>query len=317
MNIILYIVLIVILIILIFEIYYIINKHLKNKIIKNESFYGASLDQITQEADGNLFSDLEKSTNEEIVPDEEYLNDIPLENKDIYGNVVDGNIRKPPLLVSFYPESSKTQLYTDNESNINIYSSKIYNNIIKPLKNRRKYYDSNGNRIDKNIEEELIVEEEFNIYDMVNSEYVFDTESIEEECCERPVYNLHPKVCTKHYDVCRVDEEGNDSCCDGYTCTRPMGNFGVKKCLNSGDKGFPYKAPDIDATGYYDISIPYSDYSEMRIPKIDISNIHWPKGFSDFGLSKLNPAKFVTNLFTCKTKKHTCNQLTGEIKSNS
>jgi hypothetical protein len=195
-----------------------------------------------------------------------------------------------------------------------MYSSKIYNNIIKPLKNRRKYYDSNGNSI---IDKIIVEEEEFNIYNMVNQEYVFDTESIEEECCQKPVYNLRSKVCTKHYDVCRVDEEGNDSCCDGYTCTRPMGNFGVKKCLNDGDKGFPYKAPDIDTNGYYDISIPDTDYSEMRNPKIDISNIDWPKGFSDLGLSKLNPAKFVSNLFTCKTKKHTCNQLTGEITSNS
>jgi len=136
----------------------------------------------------------------------------------------------------------------------------------------------------------------------------------EEDCCKPHPSTLHDPICGDHYDVCRVDEEGYESCCDGYTCLRPNGNFGYKKCLNDSDRGFNFKVPDVDTTGFYDLTIPKTDLSKLRIPSIDISGI---KGFniSDIGanFAKFNPI----NSLTCSTDKYTYNKWTGEITENS
>lgn len=142
----------------------------------------------------------------------------------------------------------------------------------------------------------------------------------EEDCCKPSPSTLRQPVCGDHYDVCRVDEEGYDSCCDGYTCLRPNGNFGYKKCLNDADRGFSFKVPDIDTTGFYDLNIPKTDLSKLRIPSIDISGIKGFDGIKGFNISdiganfaKLNPI----NSFTCSSDKYTYNKWTGEITENS
>ena len=40
-------------------------------------------------------------------------------------------------------------------------------------------------------------------------------------------------LCGTEYDICRIDQYGKNSCCDGYSCIRPNGNFEDKVCVGT------------------------------------------------------------------------------------
>jgi hypothetical protein len=72
-------------------------------------------------------------------------------------------------------------------------------------------------------------------------------------------------LCGTQNDVCRIDEYGTNSCCNGYNCVRPKGNFQYKIC----------RAPEQsygDGTSSY---ITYPNFNQNTFPKI-FSNIHFP-----------------------------------------
>lgn len=40
-------------------------------------------------------------------------------------------------------------------------------------------------------------------------------------------------LCGTEYDICRINQFGKSSCCDGYSCFRPNGDFEDKVCVGT------------------------------------------------------------------------------------
>ena len=167
------------------------------------------------------------------------------------------NIPRPRDLVSL-SSSKQTSAIT------NLYKGEIIQQSIKSIDQSNLPSSAINNRV---------LPEEYHIIHRI----IKEEQEEQDNCCKPSSAKTRDLVCGDHYDTCRVDEEGNDSCCDGYTCLRPNGNFGYKKCLNDSDRGFRFKIPGVDTTGFYDLTIPKTDLSKLHIPSIDISGI---KGFN-------------------------------------
>jgi len=73
-------------------------------------------------------------------------------------------------------------------------------------------------------------------------------------------------LCGTNNDVCRVNQNGISSCCNGYTCIRKEGNFQYKVCIDN-DKLDGSKLPKIGI----DIS------NDINNIKIKIDNIIFPR----------------------------------------
>jgi len=300
MNIYLFIYIILIIILIFFIINLFLNKVYKQKknilFEKFEDMNDISIDQsVFDAANSNSFSDSEdpgQAISDLSIPNMERVFEETITNQ--YNGV--GNIQRPPILLSL--SSSTTQSSKKESSDKQLYPSEIIRQAIQNI---------DKSNLPQSILDNLVLPEEnkFIIPRIIAEQ--------EEECCKPPSPKLHDLVCGDHYDKCRVDQEGNDNCCDGYTCLRPNGNFGYKKCLNESDNGFKFKVPDVDTTGYYDLTVPKTDLSELRIPSIDINGIKDIKGFNIGSIfSKLNPLNSL-----CSTDKYNYNKWTGELTENS
>lgn len=304
-----YIILIIILIFIIINFYLLKSNSKTNKknIFENyQDINDIKIDtSVFEAANSNSFPDDEDPGDALLdlkIPDMQQLFE---ETQNNQGN---SNIKRPPILLGLTSASSTSSVYKSS-SNDQLYPAELIQQKIQEIDNSN-LLNNIGNSIYNIVNNILPVEEEYNSNQNI----------IEEECCIKSPPKLHALVCGDHYDICRVDEEGNDSCCDGYTCLRPNGNFGEKKCLNSSDTGFNLRVPDVDTTGYYDLTIPKTDFDKLRIPGFDMSDFDISKinipGFniSDIGkgLSKLNPL----NINTCNTGKYTYNKWTGEVTEN-
>jgi hypothetical protein len=294
-----YIILIIILIFIIINFYLLKQNNKKNIFEKFGDVNNVSIDQsVFKTTNSNSFPDGEdpgKALSDLKLPDTQKQYEETINTQSTTGNA-----QRPPVILQL---SSSKESSTKSSTKTDLYQPEITQQTIQKIDTSNLPVSSKFsivNRI-KSIEEE---------HRIPNKNRV-----IEEECCKKPSPKLHDQVCGNHYDTCRIDEEGNDSCCDSYTCLRPNGNFGQKKCLDSSDIGFNLRVPDVDTTGYYDLTIPKTDFNKLRIPGIDISNINIP-GFNisdiGIGLSKLNPL----NINTCDTGKHTYNKWTGKVTEN-
>ena len=47
------------------------------------------------------------------------------------------------------------------------------------------------------------------------------------------IINEKGLLCGTEYDVCRINQLGKSSCCDGYSCIRPNGDFEDKVCIGT------------------------------------------------------------------------------------
>ena len=291
------------------------NNFLKNNTGINEYFY-SNFDEIMDQMDDSLFNELDQSANEENNIDEDYLKQNDEINNGVDNNGInnDGislisnndNVQRAPIISNGnlysirqgepHPDRNPRTNRRNNRnrsSRTNNRSSRTNNRSSRT--NNRSSRTNNISSRTNNISSIIPISSSITCDYNNSSSSLCNSSSISSSntCCIKEPKPLHPTVCGKHYDICRVDEEGNDSCCNGYSCLRPMGNFGVKKCLNDSDKGFPYKVPDVDATGYYDLTVVKNDYSKLLLPNIDTSNIG--KTFE-----KINPANLFKNMFKCK-----------------
>jgi hypothetical protein len=271
------------------------NNFLKNNTGINEYFY-SNFDEIMNQMDNSLFNELDQSANNEDNIDENYLkqneeiNNIGLNNneKSLTGN--NDNIQHAPII-------SDGNLYSIiHNSRPALTETTIIDQNPSSTQNSASTQNSTSTQNSSSTQNSLSTQNSSSTQNSAStknsSSRITSSISSSNTCCKEPK-PLHKTVCGKHYDTCRVDEEGNDSCCKGYSCLRPMGNFGVKKCLNDSDKGFPYKAPDVDATGYYDLTVIKNDYSKLKLPKLDLPNVSKT-------LQKINPMNLFNNMFKCK-----------------
>ena len=78
-------------------------------------------------------------------------------------------------------------------------------------------------------------------------------------------------LCGTKNNVCRIDEYGTNSCCNGYNCVRPKGNFQYKVCRT------PEQASNDGSSNDGSSShITNPNFNQSTFPKI-FSNIHFPK----------------------------------------
>lgn len=73
-------------------------------------------------------------------------------------------------------------------------------------------------------------------------------------------------LCGTQNNICTIDQYGTNSCCKGYMCVRPEGNFQYKIC----------RKPD---QAYGDASsshITYPNFNQTKFPKI-FPKIHFPE----------------------------------------
>ena len=76
-------------------------------------------------------------------------------------------------------------------------------------------------------------------------------------------------LCGTQNDVCSIDEYGTNSCCNGYNCVRPEGNFQYKICRT------PEQAYDDGSSSDGSSShITYPNFNQNTFPKI-FSNINF------------------------------------------
>jgi hypothetical protein len=73
-------------------------------------------------------------------------------------------------------------------------------------------------------------------------------------------------LCGEKNDVCRIDEEGDSSCCTGYTCTRNKGNFHNKVCKSDDEINF-------DFNSNFGYSLPKITYPVIKMPSINTPNL--------------------------------------------
>jgi len=84
-------------------------------------------------------------------------------------------------------------------------------------------------------------------------------------------------LCGEKNDVCNIDEEGDSTCCLGYTCTRNKGNFHNKVCISDDEVNLLESS---SSTASYpvikrpSINIPGIDSLGSRIPNVDFPNIN-------------------------------------------
>jgi len=72
-------------------------------------------------------------------------------------------------------------------------------------------------------------------------------------------------LCGTQNNVCRINQYGTNSCCKGYNCVRPQGNFQYKVCRK------PEQAYDDGSSSH----ITDLDFNQNTFPKI-FPNIHFP-----------------------------------------
>ena len=89
-------------------------------------------------------------------------------------------------------------------------------------------------------------------------------------------------LCGTENDVCRINQYGTNSCCNGYNCVRPEGNFQYKIC----------RRPEQSYSDASSSHITYPNFNQSTFPKI-FPNINFS------GISKLElPSNM--NIFSSK-----------------
>jgi hypothetical protein len=93
-------------------------------------------------------------------------------------------------------------------------------------------------------------------------------------------------ICGNENDSCKIDEEGDSTCCSGYTCTRNEGNFHNKVCKSDDEVNFNFSTNFGNLFGNLSteityptikrpsINIPSIDSIGSRIPNVDFPNIN-------------------------------------------
>ena len=105
-------------------------------------------------------------------------------------------------------------------------------------------------------------------------------------------YNEHynstdfSSLCGEKNDICNIDEEGDSTCCLGFTCTRDEGNFNHKVCKSDEELNFNFNTQFGNLFGFSppeitypvikrpSINIPSIDSVGSRIPNVDFPNIN-------------------------------------------
>jgi hypothetical protein len=115
-------------------------------------------------------------------------------------------------------------------------------------------------------------------------------------------------LCGTKNDVCSIDEYGTNSCCKGYICVRPEGNFEYKIC----------RKPEQSYSDASSSHITHQNFNKNTFPKI-FSNIHFP-GISKPELpSNMNifSSKFWDMNNICKFDSNNSKNSTNSTNSNN
>ena len=89
-------------------------------------------------------------------------------------------------------------------------------------------------------------------------------------------------ICGEKNDSCKIDEEGDSTCCSGYTCTRNEGNFHNKVCKSNEELNFNFGTNFGNLFGSSsDETYPVIKMPSINIPTIDsigsrIANVDFP-----------------------------------------
>ncbi len=73
-------------------------------------------------------------------------------------------------------------------------------------------------------------------------------------------------LCGTQNNICTIDQYGTNSCCNGYNCVRPEGNFEYKIC----------RKPEQSYSDASASHITYPNFNQTTFPKI-FPNISFPK----------------------------------------
>ena len=83
-------------------------------------------------------------------------------------------------------------------------------------------------------------------------------------------------LCGTQNDVCRIDEYGTNSCCKGYICVRPEGNFEYKIC----------RKPEQS----------YSDGTSSHITSPNFNQNTFPKIFPNMSFTGISKPELPSNM---------------------
>ena len=103
-------------------------------------------------------------------------------------------------------------------------------------------------------------------------------------------------LCGTENDVCRINQYGTNSCCNGYNCVRPEGNFQYKIC----------RRPEQS----------YSDASSSHITSPNFNQSTFPKIFPNMNFSGISKLELPSNMNIFSSKFWNMNNIC-KIDNNS